>query len=220
MHAFLLDGREAEVTVPVHASRDMKFTALAKRTETRTVICHHTGGVRGVAGVYETLQERGLSVHFVIESDGKIWQLADAAYRCSHAGTANSFSVGIEIVNPARAKKLPKDVDREIVLEEIHGIEAKATTFTVPQVQSALALTHALCRAFGLPHRVPERDGKLVAEILTAEEGRTFRGVSGHFHWKGTKRDPGTLLLNAIKALPCRREGNGSMVPGPNQEEA
>lgn len=205
MHTFLVDGREAEITVPVRASKELKFSALGKRTETRAVVCHHTGGRRGVEGIFQTLQERGLSVHFVIESDGTIWQLADAALRCAHAGTANGYSVGIEIVNHAGPKNLPRDALREVVREEIHGVERDATTFTVAQVQSALALTHALCRAYGLPHRVPEEEGKLITTVLPKEVRDEYRGVLGHFHVKETKRDPGLVVLRAIQALPVRK---------------
>jgi hypothetical protein len=205
MHTFLLDGRECEITVPVRANKALKFSSLGKRTETRGVVLHHTGGRRGVEGVFQTLQGKGYSVHFVIEADGTIWQLADAALRCAHAGTANGFTVGVEVVNHAGPKNLPRDAHREIVREEIHGRERDAATFTVPQVQSSLALTHALCKAFGLPHRVPEREGKLVTEVLSKAEMRSFRGVLGHFHIKETKRDPGLVVLRAIQALPARK---------------
>ena len=42
---------------------------------------------------------RGLSVHFMLDLDGTIYQTLDLKERAWHAGTANSRSVGIEIAN-------------------------------------------------------------------------------------------------------------------------
>lgn len=42
---------------------------------------------------------RGLSVHFMLDIDGTIYQTLDVKERAWHAGTANDRSVGIEIAN-------------------------------------------------------------------------------------------------------------------------
>lgn len=42
---------------------------------------------------------RGLSVHFLLDLDGTIYQTLDVKERAWHAGTANDRSVGIEIAN-------------------------------------------------------------------------------------------------------------------------
>ena len=49
---------------------------------------------------FEVLQDlRGLSVHFMLDLDGTIYQTLDLKERAWHAGTANDRSVGIEIAN-------------------------------------------------------------------------------------------------------------------------
>jgi N-acetylmuramoyl-L-alanine amidase len=49
---------------------------------------------------FEVLQDlRGLSVHFMLDVDGTIYQTLDLKERAWHAGTANDRSVGIEIAN-------------------------------------------------------------------------------------------------------------------------
>ena len=49
---------------------------------------------------FKTLQDfRGLSVHFMLDIDGTIYQTLDLKERASHATIANSRSVGIEIAN-------------------------------------------------------------------------------------------------------------------------
>jgi len=57
-----------------------------------------------VAGVsrqcFKTLQDgRGLSVHFMLDIDGTIYQTLDVKERASHATKANDRSIGIEIAN-------------------------------------------------------------------------------------------------------------------------
>jgi len=49
---------------------------------------------------FEVLQDvRGLSVHFMLDVDGTIYQTLDLKERAWHAGTANDRSIGIEIAN-------------------------------------------------------------------------------------------------------------------------
>ncbi len=49
---------------------------------------------------FKVLQDmRNLSVHFMLDLDGTIYQTLDVKERAWHAGTANSRSVGIEIAN-------------------------------------------------------------------------------------------------------------------------
>jgi N-acetylmuramoyl-L-alanine amidase len=55
----------------------------------------------GVSRVcFKTLQDdRGLSVHFMLDIDGTIYQTLDLKERAWHATTANTRSVGIEVAN-------------------------------------------------------------------------------------------------------------------------
>lgn len=49
---------------------------------------------------FKTLQDvRGLSVHFMLDVDGTIYQSLDLVERARHAGTANDVSIGIEIAH-------------------------------------------------------------------------------------------------------------------------
>jgi len=52
------------------------------------------------ARCFDVLQDRrGLSVHFMLDLDGTIYQTLDLKERAWHAGTANNQSIGIEIAN-------------------------------------------------------------------------------------------------------------------------
>jgi N-acetyl-anhydromuramyl-L-alanine amidase AmpD len=48
---------------------------------------------------FNTLQERKLSVHFLLDVDGTIYQTLDLRERALHATVANDRSIGIEIAN-------------------------------------------------------------------------------------------------------------------------
>jgi N-acetylmuramoyl-L-alanine amidase len=48
---------------------------------------------------FEALQQRGLSVHFLLDVDGTIYQTLDLQEHAWHATTSNDRSIGIEIAN-------------------------------------------------------------------------------------------------------------------------
>lgn len=48
---------------------------------------------------FDVLQQRGLSVHFLLDVDGTIYQTLDLRERAWHATTSNDRSIGIEIAN-------------------------------------------------------------------------------------------------------------------------
>ena len=50
--------------------------------------------------------KRGLSVHFLLDLDGTIYQTLDLKERAWHAGTANDRSIGIEIANKGAYRDL------------------------------------------------------------------------------------------------------------------
>lgn len=63
---------------------------------------------------------RGLSVHFMLDLDGTIWQSLDVRERAFHAGDANDISVGVEIANigarsPGQVKEFDEWYKKRIV---------------------------------------------------------------------------------------------------------
>lgn len=73
------------------------------------LLMHYTGMETGEAAIERLCsQEAGVSAHYVVEEDGRIFQLVDEAERAWHAGVShwtgdeniNARSIGIEIVNP------------------------------------------------------------------------------------------------------------------------
>lgn len=74
-------------------------------TDIDAIILHHTAG-SSASGAASALNSRGLSVHYIVDKDGTIYQMVGDEKRAFHAGqgsgkwtNANSRSIGIEIVN-------------------------------------------------------------------------------------------------------------------------
>lgn len=80
------------------------------------VILHDTAGslAKGSSAAYLADNTAKVSVHFVVERDGTIIQQVETNRRASHAGKSsfngrpdcNGFSLGIEIVNPGRMRRV------------------------------------------------------------------------------------------------------------------
>jgi N-acetylmuramoyl-L-alanine amidase len=78
-------------------------------TNVDTIVLHYTGMKTASAAIARLRDPAArVSSHYVIEEDGKVWQLVPEARRAWHAGISfwrgrtglNDTSVGIEIVNP------------------------------------------------------------------------------------------------------------------------
>lgn len=101
MHGFIPDSPYAEaVASPSHDSRGGK--------PLQAIILHYTGMATGPAALARLCDPASeVSAHYVVEEDGRIFQLVPEARRAWHAGKSfwagetdmNAASVGIEIVN-------------------------------------------------------------------------------------------------------------------------
>jgi N-acetyl-anhydromuramyl-L-alanine amidase AmpD len=159
---------------------------------------------------FEILQdERGLSVHFLLDVDGTIYQTLDLRDQAWHATKANPRSIGVEIANlgafpPGRAGA-PDSSGR--IRGVVQGEMLEQVEFT-PQQYAALAkLAAALCTVF--PRIAPDapRDerGELRTSALADAEFASFHGILGHFHVQANKQDPGPAFewesfLAAVRA--------------------
>ncbi|MEM8873256.1 MAG: N-acetylmuramoyl-L-alanine amidase [Planctomycetota bacterium] len=74
---------------------------------------------------------RGLSVHFMLDIDGTIYQTMDVKERAWHATKANDRSVGIEIANMG-AYPPPADPDAEPLLPEWYDVDGRGPFITIP----------------------------------------------------------------------------------------
>lgn len=185
-----------------------------RRAPSRAIVIHWTGGARPPAGVYETLRARkgphtpdGLSIHYVVGSDGDVVQMAAHELVCLHAGVANEWSIGIENVSPglamgsAYAREAKDGVHREVYVDRVRGSHpVRLLDFTAPQSASLEVLVEQLCDLLAIPRRVPlDAAGELLRREMTPDELDDFAGVMGHYHCHPTKLDPGTRFLDRLR---------------------
>jgi len=91
-------------------------------------VIHHDG-CNSADMCFSVLQnERGLSVHFLLDNDGTIYQTIDLALMAYHASEWNTSSIGVEICNRGDAWRDPHYYDsgrwgpkRDIVPVKING---------------------------------------------------------------------------------------------------
>lgn len=133
--------------------------------------------------LYQSRTERKVSWHLTVDTDADVLQQADPArWQCWHAGGANAWSLGGELVQ-----------------------RDSAGTLTVPQLRAAADVTDAVCLALAIPRRVlvgPDgapwvRQVRDLQSTKAGGRGLTFAGVIAHVHLT-TERgpgDPGPLIF-------------------------
>jgi hypothetical protein len=120
---------------------------------------------------------RGLSVHFMLDIDGTIYQTLDVKERAWHAGVANDRSVGIEIANIG-AYPVPSGQDPQAgsasgeahagatgieILDRWYGHDADGTRITLPA-----SMGDGDVRTPGFVGR-PAREGAIVGTVQGQE---------------------------------------------------
>jgi hypothetical protein len=126
--------------------------------------------------LYQSRTAREVSWHLTVDTDADVLQQADPArWQCWHAGGANAWSLGAELVQ----------------------LDATGT-LTAPQIRAAADVTDAVCAALAIPRRVlvgPDgapwvRQVRDLQSTRAGGRGLTWSGVLGHVHLT-TDRGPG-----------------------------
>lgn len=189
-----LKDKNALVASPSHyrsrSGRDIK-----------SIVIHHDCCLNS-KDCFKVLERRGLSIHFMIDYDGTIFQSVDLEHSAQHAGTANKFSIGIEINNPISlqyqtyytSKKLePRPIIKEWVS---NGKKYKKFLgYYDVQVTALKQLVKTLCSGLGIPKEVAPTHN-FYEPSLKGE----FEGICAHYHVdpKKSKWDAGGLWLEDI----------------------
>lgn len=199
-NAFYAGGRLVRLAAPVLTWQQtgLLFTRASKpRPRTDLIVVHWTGSENRPEDVHHNMTRRGVSVHFVLEPRGVVYQMCDADRIAAHAEGVNARAVGIEVVCRGDDEEVPeKGVVRAMYTERIHGRPCVYAGFTSAQELSLVVLVTALCTVFDVPVRVPVGpDGDVLPRVLSKAELAGFRGVVGHLHLSAMKRDPGIRAL-------------------------
>jgi len=188
----------------------MHFLTRMRVQETRWVINHWTASENSADRVFENMRDRKsregkpepVSVHFIVDQLGEIFQCADADARCAHcaAGNGNTYGVGVEIINRGHGLAPSKGFERTRRTDRIHGVPVSYGEFFPAQIAAVIALNVALCSAYGLPLRAPLLDGDVFPTVMPPVLALRHRGVTGHLHFERGKPDPGLDILRKIHA--------------------
>ncbi len=158
----------------------------------RQFVVHHDG-CQDSRSCFQVLHnERGLSVHFLIDNDGTIFQTLDLVDCAFQAAGVNEISVGVELANRGDALRFPNDYHgrRDKVTCQINGHQFLTYVYTPAQVESMISIGKCLARIFpNLPQTFPANGGEPLWTTLS--DPRAYTGYMGHYHISTNKWDPG-----------------------------
>ena len=153
----------------------------------------------------DVLNRRGISVHFLIDNDGTIYQTLDTQHVAWHAGNINNKSVGVEISNAYYPKyqswyKRNGYGERNIVEDAtVNGRKLEPHLDFYPvQIEALKALWVAINSACGIPFQAPKSlDPDFWTDTNTNKEVSTgkYKGFVSHYHQTTRKIDCGGLDL-------------------------
>lgn len=156
----------------------------------------------------KVLDKRGISVHFLIDNDGTIYQTLDLQHAAFHAGSsrANRPSVGVEISNAYYPKYQEWYIkngfgERPIVENAwVHGQKLDPFLGFYPaQLDALKALWKAINRATGIPYETPTSQfGKTSTKYVQNVAYGDFTGFVSHYHVSKSKIDCAGLDIKTL----------------------
>ncbi|HEY6036700.1 MAG TPA: N-acetylmuramoyl-L-alanine amidase, partial [Kofleriaceae bacterium] len=163
----------------------------AVKASIRQFVVHHDG-CNTADMCFSVLQnERGLSVHFLLDNDGTIYQTIDLGLMAYHASEWNIDSIGIEMCNKGDAIQFPNWYEsgkygpkRDVKTIKINNHAIRAYDYTPQQKESFVQLCRALQRLLpNLPAEFPQQSpGKQHWGTIPKDQSTRFAGYIGHYH--------------------------------------
>ena len=160
------------------------------------------------ASCARVLDKRGISVHFLIDNDGTIYQTLDMQHAAFHAGSSrtNRASVGVEISNAYYPKYQETYVKRGFGERPIvdgawvHGSKLKPfLDFYPAQIEALKALWKAVHGATEIPYETPlGQFGKTSTKYEQDVPYGKFSGFVSHYHISKKKIDCAGLDIEAL----------------------
>jgi len=187
---------------PGLVSQGMNPSYSSIKAMVKQFVVHHDG-CSSAEMCFDVLQnERGLSVHFLLDNDGTIFQTIDLGLMAYHAADWNIYSIGVELCNRGEALKEPNyyasgraGPQRSTKNCKINGHTIKSFDYTPAQYESFTRLCRELLRLFpNLPADYPQSSpGEQMWDTLpnAGVERERYAGYIGHYHLTQNKWDPG-----------------------------
>ncbi len=173
----------------------------------------HMDGCADPKMTFDVLHDdRGLSVHFILDNDGTIFQPLDCGVKGFQVKGLNATSIGIEMNNRGRAdtaegfhgeyyqrsfyNKYRAKHPRNVVECTVHGHKLKSYSYTTAQFEAMHQLDLALRRALPniaptYPQDAPGVQSWGLAYGWREEMYNDYTGWIGHYHTTRNKWDPG-----------------------------
>lgn len=177
------------------------YKKVVEKREPSNFVCHWDVCLNSKS-CFKVLSQRGLSVHFLIDNDGTIYQLLDMNHIAYHAGSSkwNANSIGVEISNAYYPKYQnwyrkngfgERPVWRE---KKVHGsyLEPFLGFYDV-QLEALKALMKAVNEATGIPLETPNSS----TTSAPAVRGQ-YEGFISHYHLKKNKIDCAGLDIEQL----------------------
>jgi N-acetyl-anhydromuramyl-L-alanine amidase AmpD len=152
------------------------------------------------------LDKRGISVHFLIDNDGTIYQTLDLQHAAWHAGNVNRKSVGVEISNGYYPKYqstyVKKGFGERPIIEGARVQHEELDPFLgfYPiQIEALKALWSAIHNACDVPYETPTNQFGKTSTVY--EQKWTYgkeRGFVSHYHVNKKKTDCAGLDIKTL----------------------
>lgn len=156
----------------------------------------------------DVLNKRGISVHFLIDNDGTIFQTLDMQHGAWHGSSArvNRASVGVEISN-AYYPKYQNWYEKRGFGERptmngvvVHGQKlSEFLGFYDVQIQAAQALWKAIESTTAVEYKTPlDNNGNTSTKYEQDVVYGNFAGIVSHYHCSKKKIDCGGMDIKAL----------------------
>ena len=165
----------------------------------RQFVVHHDGMGTSRDCFRVLHDERGLSVHFLIDNNGDIYQTLDLVECGFQAAGVNEISIGVELCS--RGDKLDLTANQQAMYEKykrdkvtciVNGHQWLCWDYTKEQYDAMIALGRTLSRVFpGLPQTYPQDGAGEPMRDTLGSDPRAYAGYLGHYHVTNQKWDPG-----------------------------
>ena len=156
---------------------------------------------------FNVLKKRKLSVHFLIDNDGTIYQIMDTNHVAYHAGNrkVNNASIGVEISNAFypryQSTYVQKGFGERPIMKgaKVHGRTLEDHTGFYPeQVEAFKKLAESLNKHYNIPLETPMENGDMKTVVDQSARKALFKGVVNHFHITTLKIDCASLNLHKL----------------------
>lgn len=169
--------------------------AHGKRKSTEGLIIHHSGG-RGLQVAIDTLKNRNLGYHYLVDRDGTVVNYVDDGQKAHHAG---------------KTDKKPELGNRNTIGVSLIAKDDKDLTKT--QAEAAVQLGHQLMSKYGISSVYGHGE---TSSHKHAEEGKTVAGLlrgGGKLPENMPQAATGGILSGPKTGFPAMLHGNEIVVP-------